>query len=132
MKILVMFLLLSVEAFAQTKSLNVEVRNGYCYLTVTEQIIISSGKDTVMAGNIRIFLASRDYQRARRMLPGKTFRIKSLDGSRFRIDDPMIKSFCVTDSLDCSDVSENNKAFLEESSNRSLRVICEDRPMVDI
>lgn len=130
-KLIFLFAFIALNASAQTKTLAQDIRVNYCYLTVTDQVIVSSGKDNIMVGDIKVTMNTRDYQRSRRLQPGRTFKIKSVDGSIFILDD-VIKSFCAWDGRECDDISDGNKNALFSKSRGALKIICEDRPMSDI
>lgn len=128
-----LLLFVSFSSFAEIKTIEQEIRTKHCYLTVTEPIIISSAKEFVMAGNVRLNVILRDYQRSRRLQTGRTFKIRSIDGNIISVEDKVIKSFCVlSDKAECEDISETNKMSLGAYSKSSLKMICEDRPMIDV
>lgn len=135
MKFITAFLLFSsFNTFAEIKTIEQEIRTKHCYLTVTEPVIISSAKEFVMAGDVRLNVITRDYQRSRRLQTGRTFKIRSIDGNLISVTDSVVKSFCVVGGPDkeCQDISETNKSSLGPFSKSSLKMICEDQPMVDV
>lgn len=134
MKILTAILFfVSFNSFAEIKTMEQEIRTKHCYLTVTEPLIISSAKEFVMAGQVRLNIITRDYQRSRRLQTGRTFKIRSIDGNLISVTDNVVRSFCVVGAnKDCQDVSETNKSALGAFSKSSLKMICEDHPMIDV
>lgn len=134
MKLMTAILLLaSFNSFAEIKTIEQEIRTKHCYLTVTEPVIISSAKEFVMAGQVRLNVITRDYQRSRRLQTGRTFKIRSIDGNLISVTDNIVKSFCVMGPRnECEDISETNKASMGGFSKSSLKMICEDQPMIDV
>lgn len=133
MKVFFFLVLLASGVKAEIKTLEQEIRTKHCYMTVTEPLIISSAKEFVMAGDVRLNVFQRDYQRSRRLQSGRTFKIRSIDGSTISFDDKIIKNFCVVGPTnECQDISESTKSAMGGYSKSSLKLICEDRPMVDV
>lgn len=128
--------LISLNAFAEIKTIEQEIRTKYCYLTVIEPIIISAANDFVMAGDVKLTVISREYQKSRRLQSGRTFKVKSIDGNLISVEDKVIRNFCVMGSFrgnpECQDVSESSKATFSVFSRGSLKLVCEDKPMIDV